>query len=230
MATRRQETSRRQAVPIRPESPRELWADQAVHLLGLTLGLIGCGALLALTPAGSGPAMRIALAVYGAGLLAMLTTSALYNMSPPGPRRALLRRVDHGAIFIMIAGTYTPFTLLAIGGTLGHGLLVFVWVVALLGVVLKLLALERFDELAIGAYLALGWVGVLAADPLIAHLTTRALVLLVAGGVVYSVGVLIYRWRNLPFHRALWHLFVLVAAACHYVAILTDLVLGAPAR
>jgi hemolysin III len=173
--------------------------------------------------------MQAALAVYGVGLMAMLVASTLYNRCPPGPRRAFLRRVDHAAIFVMIAGTYTPFTLLAIGGTLGHGLLVFVWLVALLGIALKLLALDHFDAFAIGAYLALGWVGVLAAGPLIDHLTTRALVLLVTGGVVYSVGVLVYRWRSLPFHRALWHLFVLVAAGCHYVAILTDLVLGAPA-
>lgn len=217
-------------VQIRPESARELRVDNAVHLLGLALGVVGCSALLVLTPPGAGAAMRAALVVYGAGLMAMLVASTLYNMCPPGPRRAFLRRVDHATIFVMIAGTYTPFTLLAIGGTLGHGLLAFVWVVALLGIVLKMLALDRFDELAIGAYLALGWVGVLAAGPLIDHLTTRALVLLVTGGIVYSAGVLVYRWHALPFHRALWHVFVLAAAGCHYVAILTDLVLGAPTR
>lgn len=212
----------------RPESRLEIRADDAVHVLGLILGVAGSWALFALMPADAGREKMVAIAVYGFGLLGMLGASALYNMSPPGPHQATLRRADHAGIFMMIAGTYTPFTVLAIGGTLGHGLLVFVWVVAILGGTLKLLAIKRFDDLAIGAYLALGWVGVLAVDPLMTRLSTEALVLLVAGGIVYTTGVLIYRWDSLPFHRAIWHGFVLVAAGCHYAAILSDLVLASP--
>jgi hemolysin III len=119
----------------------------------------------------------------------------------------------------MIPGTYTPFAVIAIGGAWGTGLLVFVWTVAAAGVVLKLLHLERLETLSIAAYLLLGWTILVAIDHLVAAVSAPAFVLLVAGGVVYSVGVLFYRWDRLPYSRAIWHAFVLTAAACQYFAI-----------
>ena len=150
----------------------------------------------------------------------MLGCSALYNLASDRPRKALWRRLDHAAIFVMIAGTYTPFAVVAIGGAWGTGLLVFVWTVAAAGVVLKLLDPGRFETLSIAAYLSLGWTIIVAIDHLIAAVSLRAFVLLAAAGFLYSAGVLFYRWHRLPYQRAIWHGFVLTAAACQYFAIL----------
>jgi len=149
----------------------------------------------------------------------MLGCSALYNLTSTGPRKALLRRLDHAAIFVMIAGTYTPVILLAIGGTWGRQLLVAVWVGAASGVALKLLAPHRFERAAIAAYLLLGWAILFALDPLLAALPARDLGLLLAGGLLYSGGVVIHLSSRLPYHTALWHALVVAAAACHYVVV-----------
>jgi hemolysin III len=169
---------------------------------------------------GADLAVLVSLGIYGAGLLAMLGCSALCNTARPGPLKELWRRLDHAAIFVMIAGTYTPFAAIAIGGAWGTGLLVFVWAVAAAGVVLKLLRLERLETLSIAAYLLLGWTILVAIDRLIAAVSLPAFVLLVAGGIIYSLGILFYRSDRLPYSRAVWHAFVLTAAACQYFAIL----------
>jgi hemolysin III len=150
----------------------------------------------------------------------MLGCSALYNIAGHGPRKALWRRLDHAAIFVMIAGTYTPFAAIAIGGALGTGLLVFVWTVAAAGVLVKLLHPGGLEALSISAYLLLGWTILPAIDRLIAAVSLQALVLLSAGGVLYTVGVLFHRWDGLPFNRAIWHGFVLAGATCQYIALL----------
>jgi hemolysin III len=191
-----------------------------VHVIGVTGGLVACVALAMVASPGGDAAVVMSLVVYGAGLLAMLGCSALCNTAKPGRLKELWRRLDHAAIFVMIAGTYTPFAAIAIGGAWGTGLLVFVWTVAAAGVVLKLLHLERLETLSIAAYLLLGWTILVAIDHLVAAVSAPAFVLLVAGGVVYSVGVLFYRWDRLPYSRAVWHGFVLTAAACQYFAIL----------
>lgn len=205
---------------VRLDSRSECRIDAIVHVIGVTCGLAACVALAIVTLPGAGPAVVVSLVAYGAGLLAMLGCSALCNTTAPGPLKALWRRLDHAAIFVMIAGTYTPFAVIAIGGAWGFGLLVFVWTVAAAGVVLKLLHPERLETLSIAAYLLLGWTILVAIDHLIAAVSVPAFVLLAAGGVLYSVGVLFYRWDGLPYNRAVWHGFVLTAAACHYFAIL----------
>jgi hemolysin III len=204
----------------RLESRAERRADAMVHVIGMTGGLVACVALAMVASPGADAAVLLSLVVYGAGLLAMLGCSALCNTAKPGPLKELWRRLDHAAIFVMIAGTYTPFAAIAIGGAWGTGLLVFVWTVAAAGVVLKLLHLERLETLSIAAYLLLGWTILVAIDHLVAAVSAPAFVLLVAGGVVYSLGVLFYRWDRLPYSRAVWHGFVLTAAACQYFAIL----------
>jgi hemolysin III len=200
-------------------SSAERRADAVVHALGLILGLAGC----ALLSATGRPQARLSLVVYAAGLMAMLTCSALYNLTRDGPLKALFRRLDHAAIFLMIAGTYTPFTLGAIGGPWGTGLCAFVWAVAVAGMAVELLGLPRPDALLNTAYLLLGWVVLIALGPLSAALSATGLVLLVAGGVLYSVGVVFHVWTTLPYQNAIWHGFVLTAAACHYAAVLHEI-------
>jgi hemolysin III len=204
----------------RLESRSEWRVDAMVHVVGVTFGLAACVTLAIVALPGAGSAELVSLAVYGAGLLAMLGCSALYNIAGHGPFKALWRRLDHAAIFVMIAGTYTPFATIAIGGVWGTGLLVFVWTVAAAGVVLKLLHPKRLETLSIAAYLSLGWTILVAIDRLIAAVSLPALVLLTAGGVLYTVGVLFYRWHGLAYHRAIWHGFVVTAAACQYFAVL----------
>lgn len=201
------------------ESAAEWRVDAVVHVLGVALGLAGCAALGALASSASPPVLA-SIAVYGIGLLTMLGCSALYNIWGRDHPRALWRRLDHAAIFVMIAATYTPFLTLAIGGAWGTGLLIYVWLVAAAGVLLKLLHPGRIEKLSIAAYLLLGWTVVIIFDRLLAAVPTTAVTLLMAGGLIYSAGVVIYRWHGLPYHRAIWHVFVLLAAACHYFAVL----------
>ena len=206
-----------------PHPTRAEWrADAAVHAVGLTLALVGCAALAALTPPGAEWLRLVGLVPYAVGLPAMLACSALYNLTPEGGRKRLFRRLDHAAILLMIAGTYTPFTLVKIAGTWGAGLLAFVWGVAGTGIAAELLGLGRHDGLSVAAYLLLGWSVLAALGPLSAAVSPAGLALLVAGGVLYSAGVAFHLWTRLPYHTAVWHGFVLAAAACHYAAVLGE--------
>ncbi len=193
-------------------------ADAIIHVLGLAAAPAACIALALAAP--TEPGAAVALGLYAAGLVAMLACSALYNLTPPGPRKALLRRFDHAAIFVMIAGTYTPIAVLAIGGTWAWALLGLVWTGAVGGVALKLIGPMRLERLSVIAYLVLGWVGLAALHRLLAVLPVTDFVLLAAGGALYSVGVLFHLARRMPYHNAIWHGFVLVAAACHFAIVL----------
>lgn len=199
---------------------RERVADGCVHAVGVTASLAATGTLL-VAGAQMLPAASVAsLAVYGIGLVAMFSFSAAYNLvSRPGPK-ALLRRLDHAAIFVMIAGTYTPLALIALGGAWGLGLLAAVWSVALLGLALNLFAPRLFRRVSIGLYLAQGWVALAALDPLVAQVSPQVLALIGIGGGLYTVGVIFHVWERLPYNNAIWHVFVLIAAAVHYAAIL----------
>jgi hemolysin III len=204
----------------RLESRSEWRVDAMVHVVGMTFGVAACITLAIVALPDAASAVLATLAVYAAGLLATLGCSALCNIASPGPLKPLWRRLDHAAIFVMIAGTYTPFAAIAIGGAWGTGLLVFVWTMAAAGVVLKLLHPERLEALSTAVYLLLGWTILVAIDRLITAVSLPALVLLASGGILYSVGVLFYRWRRLPYRRAIWHGFVLTGAACQYFAVL----------
>ena len=204
-----------------PYRGAERGADAAVHAAALLAVPAGCMLLALRTPFPSDPRLAVALGLYMAGLVATFACSAAYNLAPAGPRRAWLRRADHAAIFIMIAGTYTPISVLAIGGPLATALLAFVWTGALLGAAMKLLAPGRFERGSIAAYLVLGWVGVVALVPLSRSLSAGQLGLLAAGGLLYSLGVLVHLASHLRFNVAIWHGFVLAAAACHYGLVLS---------
>ncbi len=213
----------RPAAEFPRHTPAERRADAAVHALGLTLGSAGCLALaVAALPRAGDPLRVAALVAYAVGLLAMLGCSALYNLTPEGGRKRLFRRLDHAAIFLLIAGTYTPFTLVEIAGTWGTGLLAFVWSIAGVGIAAELLGLGRHDGLSVAAYLLLGWSVLAALGPLSAAVSPAGLALLVAGGVLYSAGVAFHLWTRLPYHNVVWHGFVLAAAACHYAAVLRE--------
>ncbi len=201
-------------------------ADSWVHAIGITGGLVAVIALLA--AAGEKQSVRLVLGVglYGLGLLAMLGCSALYSLAKPSARKENLRRLDRAAIFTMIAGSYTPFLLNRIGGEWGWGMLAFVWSVAALGAFFALAAPRRFERVQLAVYLLLGWSIVVASGPLFAQVAPAAILLLIAGGLFYSLGVPVYLWRRLSYHNAIWHGLVLIAAGCHYAAVLVGVVLA----
>jgi hemolysin III len=209
---------------MRIPTARELVADTVVHALGLGLGVVGAIAILVVVLAGTAsgePSGRLLpIGVYAAGLIAMLACSATYNILYRSPRRDWLRRLDHAAIFVMIAGSYTPFTVLAFPEPWSSGLTIAVWTAALAGVAFKLWRPGRLERLSVVFYLAMGWIGVLALDPFLRWLATPTLVLLLLGGVVYSAGVAFHVARH-RYQNAAWHACVLVAACIHYAAVLT---------
>jgi len=153
----------------------------------------------------------------------MLGCSALYHLTRDPPRKHRFRRLDHAAIFLMIAGTYTPLLVIGVGSQRAMWLLAFVWLVALAGMAIKLLALRVPEWLSVTLYLALGWAVLAAPGEIMAALHGRGLALLAAGGIVYSIGVGFYLWERLRFHTVIWHLLVLLAAGCHFLVVL-DLV------
>ncbi|HXV01764.1 MAG TPA: hemolysin III family protein [Caulobacteraceae bacterium] len=209
-------------------SPLEQIADRWVHVVGLTAGGVGGLTLLGLS-LGLGHFRQLAaIGIYAACLMAMFLCSAAYNLASPA-RRPLLRRFDHAAIFLMIAGSYTPFTTQSLTGAWAIGMTSTVWILALAGAAGKLLLPGLGRGFWVALYLALGWVAVIAVKPLLAGVSLAALVLLAAGGVVYSLGVIVYARPSLPYRRAIWHGFVFAAAAMQYAAVLTGVVLPAKA-
>jgi len=164
----------------------------------------------------------VAVIVYTAGFLAMFGFSAAYNLWPISPIKWWWRRLDHSAIYLLIAATYTAF-ILPIHVTAPAVLLATIWLAALAGITIKIFWPGRFDRTSVGLYLAMGWSCFLAIRPIIAALTPGALWLIATGGALYSIGVIFHVWRSLRFQNAIWHGFVLAAASCHYAAVLTSL-------
>ncbi len=179
---------------------------------------IAAAAFLLIGAIGLPAAIFIGLTVYSIGLIGMFAVSAAYNMVSHAGMKEILRCLDHAAIFVMIAGSYTPFALV-VGGMAGHTLLAAVWAIAAAGIAIKLRFPRRFDKLSVLLYLSQGWIVLLALDPITAALSSRALTLLVAGGIVYTLGVAFHLMERLRFHNVIWHIFVLGGAACQFVAI-----------
>jgi hemolysin III len=206
----------------------EIGADFAVHLVGMTVSAIGAPALLALAAKSTNPAVFYSALAYSVGLVAMLICSAAYRFWRSSVRRDVLRRLDHAAIFTMIAGTYTPFTVCVLGGWSAVWLTGSMWLAALAGVSVKLAYPRRYEWASTAVYLSMGWAVIIFMQPLLARLDRPILILLVSGGVLYTIGTCVHRWHRLPFHNAIWHSSVLGAAGLHYAAILYGIVLPAP--
>lgn len=203
----------------RPFSLGELVADGIVHALALVAGMIAFSMLLYHVLSQSDYAMFAALAVYAAGFFAMFGFSLAYNMAPPSALKWLLRRFDHSAIYIMIAGTYTAILAQFPPGIAVWALGAVVWAGAILGAVVKVALPGRYDRLSVLAYVVLGGIAVLAIGPARAALPGVSLWLIVLGGAAYVGGVAFYKWHRLRFHNAIWHLCVAIAAGLHFAAI-----------
>ncbi len=202
----------------RMHSRGEMVADGIVHAVGLVAGIAGASALVtAAVFRGASPAT---VSIYGFALIAMFACSAAYNLGVRLRFREMLRRLDHAAIFTMIAGTYTPFTAGVLHGAWAVGLTAAVWGIAGIGIALKLvLAPHGSQPLTTILYIAFGWIGVIAAKPFLAALSPSVLLLVMIGGLVYTAGTIFFALQRLPYQRAIWHAFVVAGAAIHFCAI-----------
>ena len=200
-------------------SRAEILADGVVHAIGIILAIAVGAALLAFSAGRAGSAEYVAVVFYLASLLTVLSVSCAYNLWPISPTKWVLRRFDHAAIYILIAGTYTPF-LAQLGWTRAAPMLTLVWGAAIIGIAIKLFLPGRYDRLAVVFYLAMGWSGVVVAGDLAAILPDSTVGLAIAGGVAYSSGVIFFAWRSLRFQSAVWHGFVVSGATLHLAAMM----------
>jgi hemolysin III len=195
-------------------------AHALTHGLGLVLSL---GGLVILVVAASlrGDARHVVgCAVFGATLVLLYAASTLYHASRSRRAKRVLQRLDHAAIFLLIAGTYTPFTLVSLRGGWGWLIFALVWGLAAMGIALEAAIPHRTRRLSVALYLATGWLVLIAVEPLVHAVHPKGLLLLLLGGAAYTLGVVFYAWRRLPYHHAVWHVFVMAGSACHFSCVL----------
>ena len=202
-------------------SPLEEWLHSITHGVGALFSLVGMAVLLvaASVAAEVDPWKIVSLSLYGATLVLLYTASTLYHGIPHRRWKQRFQLLDHCAIYLLIAGTYTPFLLVNMRGTTGWILFAAVWSLALVGIACILLWPQRFSILRVAIYLLMGWMIVLASGEMAASLSTTGIVLLAAGGITYTLGVIFYAVRAIPYNHTIWHLFVVAGSACHYFAV-----------
>lgn len=195
-------------------------ANSITHGAGVVLAIAGLAVLTAFASLFGNAWHVVSVSIYGATLVFMYATSTLYHSIPSPRAKAVLRLLDHAAIFLLIAGTYTPFALVNLRGPWGWSIFGVIWALALLGVLMQVKLIRRAKWVNALLYVAMGWVVLVAIKPLAASVASGGLVLLVAGGLAYTLGTLFYVWRRLKFHHAIWHGFVLLGSALHFFAVL----------
>jgi hemolysin III len=213
-------------VSTRRLSAEEL-ANSLTHGVGLALSVAGFIVLVVLA-AMRGSAWRIvSCAVYGSTLICLYTASTLYHGIRSRRLKRVLKICDHSAIYLLIAGTYTPFLLVNLRGSWGWSLFAVIWGLAMAGILLKVWFVEHFSILSTAVYVVMGWLALLAVKPMLLRIPHSGILWLLAGGVLYTVGVVFYAWKKVPYNHAIWHGFVLAGSTCHYFAVLCSVILPA---
>ncbi len=206
--------------PDKIPTVREEIANSVTHGIGAALSIAGLTLLVVLATIHGDVWRVVSFSVYGGTLVILYLASTLYH-SVPNPRiKHIFRIIDHSAIYLLIAGTYTPFLLVSMRGPWGWSLLAVVWTLAISGIVFKTFLIHRFSKLSTIVYLLMGWLCVVAIKEMLATIPPYGMVWLSAGGLCYTVGVIFYVWHRLPYNHAIWHMFVLGGSACHFFAIL----------
>ena len=201
-------------------SAGEELANSITHGVGVVLAIAGLAVLTSFASVFGTVWHIVGCSIYGATQILLYTASTLYHSIPLPRAKAVLRLCDHAAIFLLIAGTYTPFTLVSLRGPWGWSLFGLVWGLALTGIALQSILIRYKALVTAIPYVAMGWVAIVAIKPLLESVAFGGLVLLVAGGLAYTLGSVFYVWRRLPYHHAIWHLFVLMGSTLHFFAIL----------
>ena len=200
---------------------REEIANSITHGIGALFSIAALVLLIVFASMQGDAWYIVSFAIYGATMVILYTASTLVHSFPPGKVKHIFEILDHSAIYFFIAGTYTPFLLIAIQGALGWTLLGIVWGLAIFGTVFKVFFVDRFLQLSTVLYIIIGWLIVFAWKPLIAAVPDYGVVFLVIGGIIYSVGAIFYVWRGFEYHHAVWHLFVLVGSVLHFLAVMS---------
>lgn len=195
-------------------------ANSVIHGVGIVLGIAGLGVLTAFASLRGDAWHIVGCSIFGAALILLYTTSTLYHSIPHPRAKAVMRTLDHSAIFILIAGTYTPFLLVNLRGPWGWSLFGIIWGLALIGIALRVARGRRSTLLSVGLYVGMGWAVVVAIEPMLDGVAPGGLLLLLLGGLAYTLGVVFYVWKRLPYHHAIWHVFVLAGSILHFFAIL----------
>jgi len=219
---------KRERIQLKPptETVGEEIANSVTHGVGAILSLLGT-ALLLYRAARDGTALHVAsFVIYGASLVLLHFSSTLYHAIREPRAKKVFWVFDHCSIYLLIAGTYTPLLLLSLWGRWGATLLIVIWTLAAIGIVFKSLFIGRLRKTSVALYVVMGWMIVIAARELWLRVPHEALLYVAAGGLFYTLGVVFYAWKQMPFNHMIWHLFVLGGSACHYVAILFYLAPG----
>jgi len=209
----------------KPQTPQEELANAVSHGLGALLGAMALGWMLALAIP-RGPWETVGVAVFGVSLILLYLSSTWYHGTPDSAFRKRLQVLDHAMIFVLIAGSYTPWLLVNLRGPWGWALFGTVWLIAVVGVILKVIFLPRFDKLGTALYVVMGWIIVIAVKELVANVNPGGLRWLLAGGLCYTGGVAFYLQRRLPFTHLIWHIFVMAGSTCHVVAVIVGVLSG----
>ncbi|MFL9763625.1 PAQR family membrane homeostasis protein TrhA [Vibrio cyclitrophicus] len=195
-------------------------ANAITHGLGVVLGVVGLALLLIRAFDYQADMLTVAsMAVYGSSIILLFLASTLYHSITTEKTKRLLKTLDHCAIYLLIAGSYTPFLLVSLRTPLAMGLMAVIWGIALVGIIMKIAFVYRFKRLSLVTYLAMGWLSLIVVYQLAMNIEMGGLVLLALGGVLYSLGVIFYVAKRIPYNHAIWHLFVLAGCACHFFAI-----------
>lgn len=196
-------------------------ASSIIHGLGFLLAIGGLILLIVLAVAGGGDARHIvSVSIFGATLVLLYGASTLYHSIPHSRAQKVLQNIDHTAIYLLIAGTYTPFTLVSLRGSWGWSIFGVVWGLALLGIAFQYSHLHRMEVARVALYVLMGWTVMVALKPLINAIESWGVVLIFVGGAAYMLGVVFYSWEKLPYNHAIWHGFVLAGSVCHFFAVL----------
>lgn len=195
-------------------------ANSISHGVGFILGIVGLVLLLTQAVANEAGSLEItSYSLYGGSIILLFLASTLYHAIPNQTAKRRLKTFDHCAIYLLIAGTYTPFLLVGLNSPLARGLMVVIWVLALIGVIFKLAFTHRFKVISLVTYLGMGWLSLVVIYQMVVTLSAGAVSLLAAGGIIYTLGVIFYVNKRIPFNHAIWHGFVLGGSACHFFAV-----------
>ena len=208
------------ANPPAEYSTKEEFANTLTHALGMVLSIVGLVLLLLKSTENNADTLTItSMSIYGSSMIVLFLASTLYHAIPYKRAKRALKTFDHCAIYLLIAGSYTPFLLVSLRTPLAIGLMVVIWSIALFGIIMKLAFVYRFKKLSLVTYLTMGWLSLIVIYQLAMNLSVGGLTLLAVGGVIYSLGVIFYVAKRIPYNHAIWHGFVLAGCACHFFAI-----------